>query len=385
MKWVALMPLRAGSKSIPDKNVKNIAGRPLFSWSLGAAVHSECFDEIYVASDSARIREIVAAAFPAGVQVIDRSPETASDTATTESAMLEFQRRVSFDVLCLIQATSPLTRAVDFVAAKEQFIAESLDSLLTAVRSNRFVWNAQAEALNYTPATRPRHQDFEGSYVENGAFYLTAAQVLKRDACRLGGDIGIHVMPAETVHELDDERDWGLIEQALSQRAADEQLSERLRRVKLMVLDVDGTLTDGIMVYGPQGEVLKNFHTRDGKGLERLASIGVRVCVMTGEDSPTTAARMAKLGIEDYYPGVENKLAVLEKQLAAWRINLDEVAFIGDDLGDLESMTRAGISFCPADAVARIQAAADYACSRRGGEGAVREVCDLIYAAHGEE
>ena len=378
------MPLRAGSKSIPDKNVKNIAGRPLFAWSLIEALQSNCFDEIYVASDSSRIRKIVAALFPIGVEVIDRSPESASDTAGTESVMLEFQQRVSFDVLCLIQATSPLTGAEDFVAAKEKFIAESLDSLLTAVRSNRFLWNAQGKALNYSPAARPRRQDFEGSYVENGAFYMTAADVLKRDACRLGGRIGIHAMALETVHELDDASDWTVIEQLLSRRSAAD-LRERLRRVKILVVDVDGTLTDGIMVYGPEGEILKNFHTRDGKGIERLHEIGVRVCVMTGEDSPTTAARMAKLGIDDYYPGVKDKLALLEEKLASWRLSLDEVAFIGDDLGDLESIVQAGISFCPTDAVAQIQAAADYACTHPGGEGAVREVCDLICDAHAVE
>ena len=385
MKWVALMPLRGGSKSIPDKNVKNIAGRPLFSWSLDAAVRAVCFDELYVASDSARIREIVALRFPTGVQVIDRSPESASDTASTESIMLEFQRRVSFDVLCLIQATSPLTRAEDFTAAKKQFVAESLDSLLTAVKSKRFLWNASAKALNYAPAARPRRQDFEGSFVENGAFYFTTADVLKRKKCRLGGRIGIHPMPADTVHELDDDRDWHVIEQLLSRRATEQLLQQQLCRVKALIVDVDGTLTDGVLVYGPAGEVRKNFHTHDGKGLERLGSVGVRVCVMTGEDSATTAARMVKLGIDDYYPGVEDKLTLLKEKIASWQLSLDEVAFMGDDLGDLESITHAGISFCPANAVAQIQAAADYICANLGGAGAVREVCDLIYDARAED
>ena len=103
---------------------------------------------------------------------------------------------------------------------------------------------------------------------------------------------------------------------------------------------------------------------------------------MTGEDSPTTAARIVKLGINDYYPGVKDKLVVLKEKLAAWCVSLDEVAFIGDDLGDLEAIVQSGISFCPADAVAQIQAAADYACSHAGGAGAVREVCDLIVDAH---
>ena len=253
------MPLRAGSKSIPDKNVKNIAGRPLFAWSLDEALHSNCFDEIYVASDSSHIRETVAATFPVGVEVIDRSPESASDTASTEAVMVEFQQRVAFDVLCLIQATSPLTRAADFSAAKENFIAESLDSLLTAVRSNRFLWNAQAQSAELLTCRAAPAPGFEGSYVENGAFYLTAANILKRDECRLGGRIGIHAMPpgnrarARRCQRLDGHR--GALGTARGRCAAARALAPR----KVVVIDVDGTMTDGVMVYGPEGEVLKNF------------------------------------------------------------------------------------------------------------------------------
>jgi YrbI family 3-deoxy-D-manno-octulosonate 8-phosphate phosphatase len=381
MKWVALMPLRAGSKSIPDKNVRPLAGRPLFAWSLGEAMRSGVFDAIYVASDSAQIRGIVAGEFPSGVEVIDRSAESASDTASTESVMLEFQERVNFDVLCLIQATSPLTRAEDFITARAKFETESLDSLLTAVRTDRFIWSADAEPLNYTPRSRPRRQDFGGAYVENGAFYFTAASVLERERCRLGGRIGIHVMPADTEVEIDHAADWPRVENALLARLRDETATEVLRRVKIFVLDVDGTLTDGSMYYGPGGEAFKQFHTHDGKGLERLRDIGVRVCVMTGEDSPATAARVEKLGITDYFPGVKDKLSLLEEQARAWSATLDEVAFIGDDLGDLECLAAVGASFCPADALAPIRSAVAHICSRPGGGGAVREACDRIYAA----
>ena len=385
MKWVALMPLRAGSKSIRDKNIRLIAGRPLFSWSLGEAVASGVFDDIYVASDSERVRRTVAGEFPSGVEIIDRSAESASDTASTEAVMLEFQQRVKFDVVCLIQATSPLTRADDFISARQQFESESLDSLLSAVRSKRFIWSADADALNYTPRSRPRRQDFEGSYIENGAFYFTAADILAQERCRLGGRIGIHVMPADTELELDDPTDWPIVETALRKRLRTESLIEALDRVKIFVIDVDGTLTDGSMYYGPDGEAFKQFHTRDGKGLERLRDVGVRVCVMTGEDSPTTAARMKKLGISDYFAGVSDKLSLLEEKAAAWSVSLDEVAFIGDDLGDLECLSAVAASFCPSDAVARIKTATACICSSPGGEGAVREACDRIYAAKAGE
>ena len=103
----------------------------------------------------------------------------------------------------LIQATSPLTRAEDFRAAKHKFLSENLDSLLTAVQSKRFFWTRAGAPVNYDAMRRPAHQDFEGYLVENGAFYLTSAKLLEDHHCRLGGRIGIHEMAAETAIEID--------------------------------------------------------------------------------------------------------------------------------------------------------------------------------------
>ena len=99
MRWVAFMPLRAHSKSIIEKNVRNIAGRPLFAWSLEQAIASQCFDDVYVATDSPKIRKAVLEEFPS-VTVLERSAATCTDTASTESAMLEFQQQIPFDVMC---------------------------------------------------------------------------------------------------------------------------------------------------------------------------------------------------------------------------------------------------------------------------------------------
>ena len=108
------MPLRGGSKSIPRKNLRPLAGRPLFAWSLGQAIASGCFDGVFVSTDSDEIRRAVLDEFGGSVEVLDRSPESSTDTASSESVLLEFQERVEFDVVCLVQATSPLTRAEDF-------------------------------------------------------------------------------------------------------------------------------------------------------------------------------------------------------------------------------------------------------------------------------
>jgi YrbI family 3-deoxy-D-manno-octulosonate 8-phosphate phosphatase len=378
MRWVALLPLRAGSKSIPGKNLRLIAGQPLYAWSLAAAVESQIFDHIYVASDSAAIRDDVRARFGGAVEAIDRAPDNATDTASSESVMQEFAGSHSFDVLALIQATSPLTRAEDFKAARQQFETERLDSLLTAVRTRRFFWTDKAQPLNYDPNHRPRRQDFNGLLMENGAFYFTSAPILAESGSRLGGHVGIHVMHEDSAVELDEPPDWEWIEGCLRRRLRSEF---RARDIRALVLDVDGTLTDAGMYYGAGGEALKKFNTRDAKGLLLLAASGVRICVMTAENSPAVHSRMRKLGITDYHAGVTDKAERLRERLRAWNLAPSQVAVIGDDLNDISCMRLAGAVFCPLDAQPEVRAIADYVCAANAGEGAVREVCDLLRAS----
>jgi N-acylneuraminate cytidylyltransferase len=147
-----------------------------------------------------------------------------------------------------------------------------------------------------------------------------------------------------------------------------------------LIIDVDGTLTDGGMYYGPDGEALKKFNTRDGMGLQRIRQAGIRLCVMTQEQSKAVHARMRKLKIDNYHPGVDDKLALLHEVAKDWDLPLEAIAYMGDDWNDLPCLTTAGYAFCPQDAAPEIKAAAAYVTSRRAGRGAVREVCDLLLA-----
>jgi YrbI family 3-deoxy-D-manno-octulosonate 8-phosphate phosphatase len=377
MRWVAYMPLRGGSKSIPGKNIRPLAGAPLFAWSLQSAIDSGCFDEIWVGTDDKAIRAAVESRFGAQVRLFERSPETCTDEASTESAMLEFAREVSFDVVCLVQATSPMTRAADFAAAREQFLAHDADSLVTGTATKRFFWSAQGEPLNYDPAARPRRQDFAGSFIENGAFYFTRREVLEVQRCRLGGSVSVFEMPGESALEIDEPDDWAKAEAILEKRR-DNAAAARISAIEALVIDVDGTLTDGGMYYGPDGEALKKFNTRDAAGLQRIRQAGIRLCVMTQEQSAAVHARMRKLKIDNYHPGVHDKLTRLHEIALSWGLPMEAIAYMGDDLNDLPCLGTVGYSFCPRDAVPEVRAAADYITSNRAGHGAVREVCDFL-------
>jgi YrbI family 3-deoxy-D-manno-octulosonate 8-phosphate phosphatase len=156
---------------------------------------------------------------------------------------------------------------------------------------------------------------------------------------------------------------------------------DRARNVRLLCVDVDGVLTDAGMYYGPDGEVLKKFNTRDGMGLARLREAGVAVAIISGEDSAIVHARAAKLKIDDVFCGASNKRIAIDELCTRHGLDLHEVAFIGDDLNDLPALECVGLACAVADAAEPVQAIAHYVTQRRGGDGAVRELCEFLIAA----
>jgi N-acylneuraminate cytidylyltransferase len=204
---IGLMPLRGGSKSIPGKNIKLLAGKPLCAWALEAASASGIFDRLIVSTDSQEIARVVSK-LGIPLEVIMRPAEFATDTATTESVMIHAASQLSYDVMATIQATSPLTRAEDFIAAYETFKKSGADSLLTCARIKRFFWSEEGVPMNYDPIKRPMRQQFRGTLMENGAFYFTKRQILEKYQCRLGGKISIYELSEDIAIDIDDPEDW---------------------------------------------------------------------------------------------------------------------------------------------------------------------------------
>lgn len=370
--YLAFIPLRGGSLSIPRKNIKPLAGRPLCDWTIAACLASGVFDEVWVSTDD---DEIAAVAAKCGARVHRRSPETATATASTESAMLDFAaKHPGFAVMALVQATSPLTLPQHFQEARAQFEAAQADSLVTVTRRHGFRWSAEGQALNYEPARRPRRQDWPGELVENGAFYFTRQEVLTGQRCRLGGRMATYLMPGHTAFEIDEPDDW-LILEALVRRHG---YYPPRRKVRLLALDADGVLNDGGFYYTNQGEAMKKFSTRDAHGLAMLRARGVEVGIITGEATGVTEARAARIGITRIASGVSKKLPVLEQWRQELGLDWAEVAYMGDDLPDLACLQAAGLALCPSDAEPEILAEADYVAARPGGRGAVRDAVNWI-------
>lgn len=160
-------------------------------------------------------------------------------------------------------------------------------------------------------------------------------------------------------------------------------MEERLHQIRLLLLDVDGVMTDGRIIYDDQGRELKAFDVKDGHGVKLLQRAGIQVGIITGRQSQVVEVRARELGIEILYQGVKDKLVPYREILLAQGLRDEEVAYVGDDVVDLPILRRVGFAATVADAVPEIRPYVHHVTSRRGGRGAVREVCDLLLKESG--
>ena len=382
MNNVAFIPVRGGSTSIPLKNIKPICGKPLVYWTALAASKASSIDAVFISTDSSQIKECVESFNLPKVQVINRSPETATNTASSESALLEFADNYEFNNVAFIQATSPLLTRVDIDEAFQIFNCPDCDSVLSVVEDKHFYWqqdeNGIAKELNYDVFNRPRRQDFEGCFQENGALYITSKLNLLESQNRVSGKIKLYVMPEETAYEIDEPHDWVIIERLLSQRI---KINQEKEPIRLFLTDCDGCLTDAGMYYTEQGDEIKKFNTRDGKGIELLRNCGIKTGIITSENSRAVARRAEKLKMDYLELGCKDKLAAAKEICRKENISLSEVAYVGDDLNDLDLLEAVGLSFAPSDACKEAKGAASITAQTSGGKGVIREAAEIILHA----
>ncbi len=155
-------------------------------------------------------------------------------------------------------------------------------------------------------------------------------------------------------------------------------IAQKIQKIKLLILDVDGVLTDGKIWLTPDGAEMKSFHTHDGMGIKNLQNAGIPVAVISSRTSPIVTTRMQELGVKYIYQGQASKTAAFEALLSLLNLSKDAVAYVGDDLPDLPVMNQVGFSIAVANAVARVKQQSDWETQQTGGHGAVREVCDLL-------
>ena len=379
---IAFIPARCGSESIPFKNIKIICGKPLIYWSLLALNKSMTIDQIYVATDCDEIKDTVIDFNFDNVRIFDRSNTNANNTASTESVILEFLDNNIFsgeDLFVLVQVTTPFTSSDNFDNAINTIKSSNkIDSILSCVETTRFFWTKNGKPINYDYNSRPRRQDFEGILMENGAFYINSVANIKKYKNRLCGNIHPYLMPEYSAIEADEEDDWLIIEKLMYKYVLNNKPS---KTIKLFATDVDGVLTDAGMYYDNNGNELKKFNTHDGMAFKILKEKGIFTAMITSEKTNIVKLRASKLQVDYLFQGVKRgeKLEVLKKICIEKNISLSEVAYIGDDINDLEALSVVGLAACPSNATQNIKNIENIIhLKKSGGNGAVREFVELL-------
>jgi YrbI family 3-deoxy-D-manno-octulosonate 8-phosphate phosphatase len=383
---IAVIPARGGSQGVPLKNLEPVGGRSLLMRAVAACLQSALIDEVVVSSDHAGIQE---EARRAGARVVVRPPAIAGNTASSESAVLHALTEVQGDgpapeVTVLVQCTSPFMDPDDLDSAVARVLAGEADCAFSAVESHAFLWKYAPEGLvgiNHDSSFRPRRQDRDVEFRETGAFYAMRTDGLRRYGRRFFGTLVAqrvnddHAMEIDTVDDLHMAR----------LRAAVLEEQERIDGlpvidVDALVTDFDGVHTDDRVYLSQDGVESVQVSREDGMGIALARRAGLKLLILSTEVNPVVAARAAKLQMAVMH-GQSDKGQALKEWMAEEGLDPNRVAYLGNDVNDLGCLRMVGWPIAVADAHPDVEAVARLKLTRRGGSGAVRELCELVVAA----
>ena len=380
---LAIIPARGGSKGIPRKNLRELAGRPLIAHTIEQALAARRVGRVIVTTDD---DEIAAVSQNLGAEVVRRPPEISGDTASSESALLHVLDHLRDSegyepaLVVFLQATSPIRRPGDIDSAIGALLEAEADSLFSACTMHGFVWRKAEDELrsvSYDFHNRQRRQEIGRDLLENGSIYVFKPHILRETGNRLGGRIAVFEMDPLDSFQIDEPGDLALIERILAQRQPLGTPNVDLSRVRLLVLDFDGVLTDDHVIVHQDGSEAVVCHRGDGLGIERLQHAGIPILVLSKERNPVVAARCGKLGVQ-CLQGFDDKLPELQRAASSRGVDAIEIAYVGNDVNDLSCLEWVGVPIAVADAAPEVRAAAAWVTRRQGGLGAAREVCDAI-------
>ena len=383
---VAIIPARGGSKGLPRKNVRPLLGKPLLAHTIDAALASRHVTRVAVSTDDPEIAEV---ARQYGAQVVDRPLALAGDKSSSEEALLHALDTLfpaetpQPEIFLFLQCTSPLTAPEDVDALVEALRREEADSAFLATRFHHFVWRADDSGdfhgVNHDRSVRQMRQDRPAEYFETGSGYAMKLAGFREHRHRFFGRVVAAEMPEEHIGEIDTPADFEAIESRMRARRAAAARAELPQPVAALVMDFDGVLTDDAVIVSQDGVEHVRCSRSDGMGIDLLRRSGLPMIVLSREANPVVRARCDKLQL-DCVHGLETKLATLQDWARREGIDLADTVYIGNDVNDLECMEAVGFAAAPADAHEAARDAARLVLQNTGGNGAVRELADMILA-----
>lgn len=381
---LAAIPARGGSKGIPRKNLRMLAGKPLIAHTIEHALKARNVSRVVVSTDDAKIAEV---AQRSGAEVVRRPPEISGDTASSEDALLHaldyLKEKEGYepDLVVFLQCTSPLTLPDDIDGTMSLLAEDKADSAMTVTPFHGFLWRRDrdggAHGINHDKVIRLRRQEHEEQFLETGAVYVMRTEGFRQARHRFFGKIAMYVVPPERSLEIDEPADLVVAEALLLERQRRERIVQVPKPVAALILDFDGVFTDNGVVVLQNGTEAVVCNRSDGLGLAKVKKAGIPVLVLSTEQNAVVSARCRKLGLE-CLQGLEDKGGALRKWLGERNLDPARAVYVGNDTNDLSCMEAVGCSVAVTDAHPVVLRAAHMVLSRRGGHGAIREVCDLI-------
>lgn len=351
-----------------------IAARPLAIHALEQARAARQVTRIAIVTADGDLRRL---AEDAGADAVQ--PPDGSDRADVLRAVLEQLNGFAPALAILLDPAYPLRSPETIDGAIDQLWRCGADSLISVRLLSTPLWTRD-EGGSARPIDRG---PTERRYVEVGTLACVRVGVFEQTGELPSGRIVLHEVPANAALRLDDDGDWHGTE-LLIRQAASARGKALLRKVALLVFDFDGVMTDNRVLVFDDGREAVLCNRGDGMGIDMLRASGVPLSVISKEVNPVVGARCRKLKIP-YHQGIEDKIGVLRRLIEEQGVPLDRVAYMGNDINDLECMQAAGVAIAPVDAHPHALRAADLVTAAPGGFGAVREVCDLLLAIRAED
>jgi len=385
MRTVAVIPARGGSKGLLRKNVRTVGGVPLVGRTAEAARGAMSVDQTFVSTYDPEIADV---AREHGAKVIDRPVALSGDGASSESVLLHALEHLADtndlhpERLVFLQCTSPFTRPADIDGAVATFDANDADVAFAATPFHGFVWRRRGDGTvtgaNHDADTpRQRRQDRPDELLETGAAYVLDVPGFREAEHRFFGRVVPHEVPEARSLEIDTAADLRRARALHADRARQDRRAALPTSIEAVVFDFDGVFTDNRVLVSQDETEAVVCDRGDGKGIEMLRETECSLLVLSSEINPVVRARTRKLDLQAVH-GVDDKPSVLAEWLDDHGVQWNRTVFVGNDVNDIGCLRRAGCGVAVADAYEDARSAADLVLERRGGHGAVRELCDLV-------
>lgn len=374
MKISAAIPAKGSSSRVPAKNLQKVLGVPLFLWAANNLSRVLPRRDIYVDSDS---QEILDLAKRHGFSTIQRPLELATNATNGHELMLWQAQNIQTDVL--IQHLPPMIfLRAETIQKGIELIKSGYDSAFTLIENHFYRWDEDGPCYNLREL--PNSFTLPKVGIEGMGFYIARKNVLEEERIRTCGKFAPIIIDTFEAIDIDYPEDLEMATAIARGLPRNSEYTRGISRymkwdaLRLVVLDVDGVMTDGGMFYTESGDQFKKFNTKDGIAIKQMVDAGIEVRFLSsGTNVKLIGERARTLGVTTTYCGLEKKMKILRQWVEELQVKREEIAYIGDDINDLEAMALAGFVVCPSDATDEVRFRADVVLETAGGGGCIRE------------